>query len=121
MTFAAGQAQLTDSHRDYLAKLAGMMRDRPQLAIKVCGVAVQADKTFYMDLDQQKKKDTKQAPDSAAADYTPQLTALAGQRADAVKDYLVNEHQTQASRLVECQPRVVTDKAEAKPRTDLLI
>ena len=58
-----------------------MLQERPQLAIKVCGVAVQADRNFYVELDKQQKKDTKQAPDSAAVDYTQR-----GARPDAGQD-----------------------------------
>jgi len=49
------------------------------------------------------------------------LTDLARLRAAGIKDYLVEQHQIAASRLVGCRSRIETDPPDAKPRTDLLI
>ena len=47
------------------------------------------------------------------------LTDLGEQRAASVKDYLVEKFNVPANRLVDCQPRLETDQADAIPRTEL--
>ena len=49
------------------------------------------------------------------------LTALGEQRAASVKDYLVDTLKVPANRLVDCQTRLETDRADAVPRTELAL
>ncbi|HFD81359.1 MAG TPA: DUF748 domain-containing protein [Gammaproteobacteria bacterium] len=120
--FEPGQTKLDSKDLDYLAKVANILKERPQVAVKLCGVATAADSTFLQQAAAAKKgakkKDKESAP-TAVDDDT--LLQLARQRAEGVKDYLVDTLKAPADRLVGCRPRLETDDASAVPRTDLLI
>ena len=122
--FDPGLSEIDTEDKDYLGKVAKVLKERPKLAIKLCGVAVDADKAYLQKQAAAKsEKDNKsQTAKPAAANISEaQLTELAGTRANQVKDYLVEQFSIPASHLVNCQPRVDTDKSDSKPRTDLLI
>jgi len=135
--FEAGQAGLTAIGEDYLAKVANVMRERPEIDIKICGVAVQQDSMLFQGQQEQtavsdmaaEQQDEAAVSDMAAEQPVEQapamdeqkLTDLALLRAEGVKDYLIEQHTIPASRLVGCRPRIDTEQADAKPRTDLLI
>ncbi|MEA3274618.1 MAG: hypothetical protein U9Q81_04835, partial [Pseudomonadota bacterium] len=117
---------------DYLGKVAKILHDRPKVAVKVCGVAVDKDLDVFRKQQTDKKKpgkDQKEASGKTAPPASSEPTAkekkyleeLATQRATVVKDYLVEEHKSDASHLVGCQPKLELGKAEEQPRTDLLI
>ena len=122
--FDPGLSEIDAEDKDYLGKVAKVLKERPKLAIKLCGVAVDADKAYLQKQAAAKsEKDNKsQTAKPAAANISEaQLTELAGTRANQVKDYLVEQFSIPASHLVNCQPRVDTDNSDSKPRTDLLI
>jgi uncharacterized protein involved in outer membrane biogenesis len=125
--YSAGDTVINAEDKTYLAKIAAMLKERPKLAIKVCGVATGADRLFMQQAAKQKTGEpNKPATDSKPAAELPAiddsvLLQLAGSRGDGVKDYLVENFGTPASQLVSCQPRLDTESAEAKARTDLLI
>ena len=125
--FEPGQANLDDSDRDYLSKIAKVLKERPKIAVKVCGVAVQQDVAQLQPPAQPQagKGSTetakKAAPPAAPVVDKQKLMDLGEQRAASVKDYLVEESKVPANRLVSCQPRLEIDKADAVPRTDLLL
>jgi outer membrane protein OmpA-like peptidoglycan-associated protein len=129
--FEPGQSTLDESDREYLVKVAQVLKDRPKIAIKLCGVAVAQDRLFLeqqLQQEQQKQQQQSAKPpaQTAAAAETPavdetQLSEIAEQRAAAVKDFLIQKHQVPASRLAGCLPQLEIDAAEAQPRTDLLI
>ena len=128
LEFEAGQATLTTTGEEYLAKVAKVMQERPEIAIKLCGVAVQQDNIFLQQQqqdqpDQTAVADTDAGQPSAEAPAMDEqkLTDLAMLRADVVKDYLAEKHQVPASRLVGCRAHIELDPPDAKPRTDLLI
>ncbi len=120
--FDAGLTNIDAKDKDYLGKVAGILKDRPRIAIKLCGVAVNADKLYLQQQatakagKENKNKDTKPVEISEQ-----QLAELARARADQVKDYLIKQFNTPASHLVSCRPRVATDNSDAQARTDLLI
>jgi len=121
--FEPGQSDMDDSDRDYLSKVAGVLHDRPKLAIKLCGVAVTQDALYFQQLADagRKKKTGKDATTKELAVDSQKLTGLAEQRAAQVKNYLVEKFKVPADHLVGCRPRIETDDAEALARTDLLI
>jgi len=121
--FEAGQATLTATGEEYLAKVAKVMQERPEIAIKLCGVTVQQDRMFFQQQQQTAVADkaARQPPAQPPAVDEQKFTDLAMLRAAVVKDYLVEQHRIPASRLVGCRPRTEADKPDAKPRTDLLI
>jgi hypothetical protein len=127
--FEAGQASLTVTGEEYLAKVANVLQERPEIDVKLCGVAVQQDGIFFQEQQEQQEQEQTAVADIAAEQPSEQapamdqqkLTDLATQRAAGIKDHLAEKHQIPASRLVGCRPRIETDQPEAKPRTDLLI
>jgi len=124
--FEPGQASLNDTDKDYLSKVAKVLKERPQLAIKLCGVTVPRDTAWFQ---QQAAAAQKNSDKSGSAAQPPapeiaetQLLDLARARAESVKDYLVTTFKIPADHLVGCRPRIETDAGkEAAPRTDLLI
>ncbi|MFQ5643291.1 MAG: DUF748 domain-containing protein [Thiogranum sp.] len=121
--FEPGKSDMDDTDRDYLSKVAQVLHDRPQLAIKLCGVAVKADALYFQqlaDAGRKQQADKKAAPGAPAID-TGRLTELAGRRAAQVKNYLVETFKVPANHLAGCRPRVETEAADAVARTDLLI
>jgi len=122
--FDPGRAEIDAEDKDYLGKVAVVLKERPKLAIKLCGVAVDADKAFLQEQAAAKSaKDNKnQATGQAAVEINEaRLTALASERADLVKDFLIEQFGIPASHLVNCQPRLDADNGDSQPRTDLLI
>jgi len=136
VSFAANSSNVDETGKDYLSKINKLMQDRPQLRIKLCGKAVNTDRDYIKQekhtawLTKQKaiikKKNLSPAeqkkllvpPTFTIADET--LLNLALQRADAIKEILVNEHKIGAERLFLCQPAIDTEK-ESKPRLDINI
>ena len=124
VNFEPGQAVPQAEADGYLQKVAGIMKDRPEINIKICGLAVVADGTALAGGTPAKQADSKDAAAAkgAAAVSDEQLIDLATQRAAYVKDRLVIKHGVTASRLVACTPHI--DDAEDDdnvPRVDLLI
>jgi hypothetical protein len=122
--FEPGLATPAGESDSYLQKVAGILKDRPEINIKICGLAVAADRVALAGEPaagtDSKKTD---APARAAEPVTDQqLLDLASQRAGSVKDHLVVKYGVTASRLVACTPHI--DDAEDDdnaPRVDLLI
>ena len=114
---------MDDTDRDYLSKVAGVLHDRPKLAIKLCGVAVKQDALYFQQLaNTERKKNTgKETTPVEPVIDEQKLTELARQRAAQVKNYLVEKFKVPADHLVGCRARIETDKADASARTDLLI
>jgi len=127
--FDPGQSMLDDNDRAYLGKVAKVLKDRPKIAIKLCGVAAPQDRLFLEQEQQKQQAQTTKTPAQAQAaapaeaivvDET-RLSEIAEQRAAAIKDFLIEKHQVSASRLVGCLPQLELDDDKAAPRTDLLI
>jgi outer membrane protein OmpA-like peptidoglycan-associated protein len=129
--FEPGQSVLDDSDREYLDKVAKVLKDRPKIAIKLCGVAASRDRLFFQQQQQKQQQQQQAAKPPAQAQGASQLEApvvdetklseIAEQRAAVVKDFLIEKHKVPASRLVGCLPQLEIDDAKAQPRTDLLI
>ena len=126
--FGAGAAVLDERDRDYLAKVAQVLKERPKIAVKLCGAAVQADREELARqmAAQAKEKQPEQKGEAkaeqAALPTVPEeaLLALATKRAEAIEDYLVTRHGLSASRAAVCRP-VIDPQSEAVPRVDLQI
>jgi len=123
VAFEPGQAKLDDTDRDYLSKIAKVLKERPKLAVKVCGVAVQRDVAHLQPPPDKSSGQSgkKQASPAAAVVDKQKLTELGEQRAASVKDYLVETFKVPANHLVNCQTRLEIEQADANPRTDLLL
>jgi flagellar motor protein MotB len=124
--FAAGSDETPGESSDYLEKVAGILKSRPEVNIKVCGLAVEEDRVALAGPVAAPAPETgsdKQAKPAAAERPVSeeQLLELASQRAVAVKDFLVTGHGVTASRLVACQPQVESADEDNAPRVELLI
>lgn len=126
--FPPGQFTLSAGDREYLGKVAQVLKDRPKIAIKLCGVAVQQDEVALQQ--QLPAQQPVPAPTGTAQPSQPppavvidkaRFTELAQQRADTIKDYLIEQHGIPASHLVGCLPQLELDQPTATPRTDLLL
>lgn len=121
VSFEPGSAVHMEDSYDYLEKVAGILKDRPDVNIKICGLAVDEDRPAMGLKSASKDNDAKRKNEKDDLDGDQQLLELAEQRAAAVKDHLVAEHTVSASRLVACQPHIDDEDDAAVPRVDLLI
>jgi len=122
VVFSPATADIDAARYEYLDKVAGIVKQRPNVNVRLCGVATAADRTALQEqalaADGDKKK--KAAAQEAPAIDDAQLIDLADRRDGAIKDYFIEKHGVKAGRLVACKPAI--DAAEgAEPRVDLLI
>ncbi|MCU7916549.1 MAG: hypothetical protein KZQ65_11830 [Candidatus Thiodiazotropha sp. (ex Gloverina cf. vestifex)] len=133
-------AELDDKDRDYLSKVAQVLKDRPKIAIKLCGVATALDRQVLNQALATKAKATEKAekeragtpekPSNAETSSSKQspapvvsdkeMMALAQRRAEQVEDYFVNQHGISAGRAAVCRP-VLNEEAGAIAKVDLQI
>jgi len=140
VTFGAGETSPAPAAGPYLDRIAGLMRERPGLRIRLCGWATPADRTRLAA--ETAAKTEMPAPEAeadtqssgplaaaAAASTTPvpppeisdeDLQALARRRAETVKPRLVERHGIAAERLFVCHPEIDSGPG-ALPRVELLI
>ncbi len=148
--FAAADSALDEEAHRYLERIAVLMKERPQLRIRVCGLATESDRATFIEraLELQRQAVARQAKERAAQQpqlpeqvpsvsgvvsptpapsATPlisipdeQLQELAKTRADQVKDHLVNIHAIDPERLFICLPEL-DPEAAATPRAMLQI
>jgi hypothetical protein len=101
--FEPGALDLNGDARAYLDQLTEKLKEKPKLAVRVCGL--------YAAQERERDKDGK------FTDQPEQLLALAQQRADAVKAYM-REQGVNAKQLRRCRPAL--DPTEAGlPRVDI--
>jgi hypothetical protein len=129
ITFAPASSQMDDTALAYSEKIAGLMKERPKLRIKLCGKATPADsqQLVQQQMDAWKSKQKQTATETSNKASPPvftiadeQLLELAATRADTIKNMLVNDHQIDAARLFLCKPAIDQDK-DGKPRVDMTI
>jgi hypothetical protein len=121
VNFAAGEAVPAAESDGYLEKVAGILKDRPEVNIKICGLAVAADRAALGGTAAADAKD-KAAASGKAVVTDLQLLELAKQRAAFVKDRLVIKYGASAGRLVACTPEIDADEDDDNvARVDLLI
>lgn len=126
VTFAPGSAELQPKSQDYINKISDLLKEKEALRLNLCGIAVAADRDALI------AAQTPPAPEGIepeATEATPpavtpvideallqrQLTELAENRSDTVKQRLQEQGQIKAERLFICLPEVdlQTDKAPA--------
>jgi hypothetical protein len=125
--FPPASTVLDDQDRDYLGKVGEVLKERPKIAIKLCGTATQADRQALSQAlvrqaaKQGEEKQTKEGEAEKPPEVADeQLLALAKRRAERVQDYLVKQQGVSASRTVVCRPLIDAQQAAA-PRVDLQI
>jgi hypothetical protein len=126
--FPPAIAELDDTDRDYLGKVAKVLKERPKIVVKLCGTATISDRLAMAQAMAEQAKaqqDPKQQSKQGSAEKPPQqevpeaeMLALAKRRAEVVEDYLVNQHGVNASRTAVCRP-TLDPEAENTPRVDL--
>jgi hypothetical protein len=132
--FDPGSETISENAVPYLERVAELIKTRPEIRIKVCGLATEADK------DDRKKTSAKKGPEQPTAvegspDATEvkaypeelqplsadeQLGRLAKQRAAGIKEYLVKNHGIEDDRLLVCLPEYDA-REKATPRVELLV
>jgi hypothetical protein len=102
LVFEPGSTAPPEALYDYLEKISTVMKNRPALELRVCGIATQ----------EELNKLSKTAnPDEA-------LTELASSRAFAIKDLLIEKYGIEEKRLLGCRPEI-DEKPEASPRVEI--
>lgn len=134
ITFAPGSSLLNPDQHAYLGKVAQLLEDRPEVHIRLCGVATPDDIAALQQIERERraKEATKEdkSPESEKSDAPEepaaieieehQLTRLAAARVVNVERYLTETHRTKSDRLISCQARI-EKQPKSKPRIDLLI
>ncbi|HEX22188.1 MAG TPA: DUF748 domain-containing protein [Chromatiales bacterium] len=121
--FGPGSSEIDETGRDYLKKVAGILGDRPKVAIKVCGIAVDSDTAALAPA----PENTEKAENPPAKEpvneeaLRKQLEQLAQQRAIAVREFIISQADKANHQLVSCLPTVESGKVDAVPRVELLI
>ena len=132
--FDPGSDTISDNAEPYLERVAKLMKTRPQIRIKVCGLATEADKGDQKETSGKKGPEqptaVERSPDVPEVETYPeklqpltaeeQLGKLAKQRAAGVKEYLVKNHGIEADRLLVCLPEYDA-REKATPRVELLV
>jgi len=132
--FDPGSDTISNSAVSYLERVAELMKTRPEIRIKVCGLATEADKS-----DGKKNSGSKGPVQPTAVEkssnasgiepYPEQLRpftederlgSLAKQRAAGIKEYLVKNHGIEDDRLMICLPEYDA-REKATPRVELLV
>jgi len=141
VVFTAGTGDFDPKYHEYLQKVGGVLDEKPEIYVKVCGVSNQSDREIFMAqmkqefIAAQKKaaakesakeptKDQKQKQPEFIVDeklLSDKLTELAIQRAAIVSDYMINKVAVKSERLVDCQPRLELENKDSNPRADLLL
>ncbi len=144
VAFVPGGKDMPDAALPSLRQISRLLAERPGLSLNVCGVAVEAqDGPALIRLRQEQQglfgrlqtllsgkpsgqpEEEDAAAAAAAATPTSQpsrdrLLALAEARAQAVKNFLVEDGKVPPDRLFTCRPRLDAD-AKAAPRVDLML
>ena len=125
--FSMGSSEIDEMGRDYLKKVAGILSDRPKVAIKVCGIAVDGDVAALMAVTEKTEKIEKTEKRSPAEEpmdeeaLRKRLEQLAQQRAIVVREFIISQAGKANHQLVSCLPEVESGEADAVPRVELLI
>jgi len=119
LNFEAGQDALNTEQKAYLDNLAKMLASRPEVQLTLCGYVTHADLLNQESWLESEPKE-KQNPASLSKSRTKKLLRLASQRAEAVKDYLVEQQSIEAKRLIVCEPQYDA-QADTLPRVEISI
>jgi hypothetical protein len=131
VVFEPGSTTLTEDNRDYINKLAGIMKERPVVRVQLCGLAVEAvdiaglQQKALGDITgkrpEHKKTDTKDKEKKPEAPPVTKknLEDLARERAKAIENILVSKHGIDNSRIFICHPKIETVNNN-NPRVELI-
>lgn len=110
--FKPGEKALTEDHIKYLERIAEILKNRPKLDMEICPHVLPAEHLA------KKEEEQKKPPEELSDKDKKDLILLGHERAQAVKNYLVQDHDIDPSRLLICLAEL--DKNEgAVPRVEL--
>ncbi|UCD91050.1 MAG: DUF748 domain-containing protein [Desulfobacterales bacterium] len=129
--FEPGRTTLTEDNRDYINKLAGIMKERPVVRVQLCGLSVKTvdiaglqqkalvdttgKRAKYKETDKKDKEKKPEAPPVTKKN----LEDLARERAKAIENILVSKHGIDNSRIFICHPKIETVNNN-NPRVELI-
>jgi hypothetical protein len=133
--FQPGTSDLDATGKEYMDKLAAIMKQKKDLRLRLCGWATESDRMGSNKATARttgasspaESPDTKSTADGQSSAQKNArfplseevMLALAEQRADLIEEILVSRHGIQDDRIFICKPEI--DKnPEAKPRVDLV-
>lgn len=111
IAFPPGSAELGPGADPYLDRVAALMKERPEVRVKLCGKATPADPP------KEGEKSLSGDPSNGANTH---LLELARKRASVIKDFLVTRKKIAPERLFICNPEINSDPGDP-PRVELLI
>lgn len=117
ITFDGGEAAISQEQLTYLNELGGMLKERPEVHLTLCGYVTPAD-LLQQQIELASQPKSTWTLESLGPDERQQLLQLANQRADNVKQYLVNQASIEPKRLVVCKPEYDADTVKL-PRVEL--
>ncbi len=106
--FNLGEATLTEHNREELEKLATVMNERPGIHLTLCGYSNMHDLP-QTGTDTANKSTAEKPSVEISREQRQLLIQLGESRSSVIKQYLVNEQQISASRLVECEAEYAAD------------
>ena len=118
VNFNQGSSLLDGGVADYLDSAINLLVARPNISLKICGMATRADLSSL--LKGQDKGDTQQESGPFSAEAQNALLTLARERSLAVKSYLVKKGGVAADKLFICYPEIDYEESAA-PRVELRI
>jgi hypothetical protein len=126
--FQPGASDLNPATMEYLDKVASILKEKKDLRLKLCGWAIESDRTGSSGATPGTvSPETQSAPGGEIeAQKEPRfpltdqaMLLLAEHRADLIKDILVGQHRIKDKRIFICKPEI--DKnPEARPRVELV-
>ena len=119
LDFAFGSSELNDASRQQLAKLAGLMNEKPKVKFRVCAIATEGDWPALLSKREDEVK-ASESEDNKSQDNKVMipvelepLLALAKLRQQKSINYLVEAHQIERSRLFACNVKLSGKKKQA--------
>jgi len=123
VTFQTGSIQPAEGQRQLLEKITTLMKERPGLKIKACGLAVDSDRSALLAQSPAVPSETGKKPATpppSEAQIRQQLFELAEQRAGWVKQQLV-EAGISPERVLNCLGQIDTADSSLQPSVQLLL
>jgi len=132
--FQPGSSEPDAAVLEYLAKVAGIMKDKKDVRIRLCGWAAESDRTGSRKAAETPPTASGETPSqretvSDGSNGTPEkdrsaisdeeMLALAEQRADRIEDILVSQHGIKSKRIFICKPEIDNSPA-AMPRVEII-
>ncbi len=113
ITFEPELARPDAECRPVIGQLSELLRERPELNLKVCGRATKADLASFLERNGYPPASSAEPPEALMEQAGKDLTALAKQRTQIVRRAVLDAAQLPPERLTECRP--VYDPNDTRP------